>query len=76
MGFDSGPQTYNNFYENRFLGTTLEFAFFPKRCDISGQLIWLKYGYKLTAMWTGPGDPTFEERWHDKHEHIIWKLRR
>ena len=68
--------SYDPFYGNRYLGSNLKFAFLPKTCDISGKRIWLKYGYELSAMWTGPGDNIFEYRWHDKHEHIIWKLKK
>ncbi len=76
MGYDQGPTTYDDFYSNRYLGSNLKFAFLPKTCAISGKRIWLKYGYELTAMWSGPGNAVFEERWHDKQEHIIWKLTR
>jgi hypothetical protein len=53
----------------------LSFAFLPKTCDITGKRIWLKYGYKGQAMWTGPGDPVYETRWHDKAEHLIWEIK-
>ena len=71
------PQTesYNSFY-SRMIGTEYKFAWLPQRCDISGNRIWLKYGYRLTRIITGPGDPVFEHRWHDKNTHIIWKLTR
>ena len=68
-------QTYDYFYD-KCLGGQLKFAWLPKTCHISGKRIWLKYGYKMTAMWTGPDDPVFEHRWHDKNTHIIWKLTR
>jgi len=71
------PQTqaYDHFYE-RMIGTEYKFAWLPKRCDISGERIWLKYGYRLTRIITGPGESIFEYRWHDKNTHIIWKLTR
>lgn len=65
----------DDFYGNRYLGAKYTFAWLPKRCDISGKYIWLKHGYKLTAIWHGPGSSVFEERWHDSTEHIIWKLK-
>ena len=68
-------QSYDYFYD-RLLGTELKFAWLPQTCHISGKRIWLKYGYRMTRMITGPGDPIFEHRWHDKMEHIIWKLKR
>ena len=68
-------QSYDYFYD-KLLGTELKFAWLPKTCHISGKRIWLKMGYRMTRMITGPGDPIFEHRWHDKIEHIIWKLKR
>lgn len=75
MAFDPGVQSYDYFYD-KCLGAQLKFAWLPKTCYISGKTIWLKYGYRMTRMITGPGDPIFEHRWHDKIEHIIWKLKR
>jgi hypothetical protein len=71
------PQTqpYDYFYD-KIIGTELKFAWLPKRCDISGERIWLKYGYRLTRIITGPGESIFEYRWHDKNTHIMWKLTR
>jgi hypothetical protein len=68
-------QAYDHFYE-RMIGTEYRFAWLPQRCDISGKRIWLKYGYRLTRIITGPGESIFEYRWHDKNTHIIWKLTR
>ena len=73
------PQIYTNqsspFYD-RIVGTEYKFAWLPKICDISSKRVWLQKAYKMTAMWTGPGTPAFETRWHDKNAHIIWKLTR
>jgi hypothetical protein len=81
-------------FHNKCLGWELKFALLPKYCILSGKKIWLKFGYKGTAMhfgpgkiWLkfgykgtamhfGPGDPVFEHHWHDKNEHIVWKLKR
>ena len=62
------------FYRN-CLGWQLRFALFPHRCDLTDRVIWLEYAYKGTSMLTGPGDPIIEHRWHDKAEHLIWKLK-
>lgn len=67
--------SYDHFYE-RIIGTEYKFAWLPQTCDLSGKRIWLKKGYLLTRMIMGPGDTIFECRWHDKDEHIIWKLKR
>lgn len=67
------PGEDSSFY--RRAGWELKFSFWPRRCLISNKLIWLKYGYKGTAMWTGPGTPVYEYQWHDITEHLIWKLK-
>jgi hypothetical protein len=64
------------FYRNKYLGAELKYAWLPKICNLSGKLIWLEKAYRLTAMWTGPGDDIFEHRWHNKNTHIIWMLKR
>ena len=70
------PQTqpYDHFYE-RMIGTELKFAWLPKTCSLTSKRIWLEYGYRMTRIIIGPGESIFEYRWHDKIEHIIWKLK-
>lgn len=53
----------------------LRFLWFPKRSYLTGRWLWLMYVYEGTAMWTGPGDPVFEFRYHERDEHLIWKLK-
>jgi hypothetical protein len=66
---------YDPFYSRLMIETEFKFAWLPKKCHISGKRIWLEYGYRLTRIITGPGDSLFEYRWHDKIEHMIWKLK-
>jgi len=73
-GANIPTESYEVFY-GRCLGAELKFAWLPETCYISKKRIWLKYGYRMTRMITGPGDTIFEYRWHDKIEHIIWKLK-
>lgn len=47
----------------------------PKRCYISGKLLWFKKSVKLTAMYTGPGEPIFEYRWFDTKEYTLALLK-
>lgn len=81
MGYIKMPQQkyyYDEIehFHNKCLGWELKFALLPKYCILSGKKIWLKFGYKGTAMHFGPGDPVFEHHWHDKNEHIVWTLKR
>ncbi len=71
---DQGPQTYDAFYDR--VKWKLMFAWLPERCAKTHKLIWLKYAYRGTAIWTGPGDSIYEYRWHDKNTHIMWILKR
>ena len=48
----------------------------PQRCEISRRRLWPgTWAYRGRAMYTGPGEPVFETRWHDCAEHIIWQLK-
>lgn len=71
---EDGPQTYDPF-KNRCIGTELKFAFIPKKCYITGKTLWLENAYKQTAMWTGPGEPMFEERWYEKNEFLLARIK-
>lgn len=53
----------------------VKFAWWPSRCAISKERIWLKRAYKGTAMWTGPGDPVFQYEWVSKEHYLFAKLR-
>jgi len=48
----------------------------PQRCEISRRRLWPgTWAYRGRAMYTGPGEPVFETRWHDCAEHIVWQLK-
>ena len=51
------------------------FAWWPKRCDCSGRWLWLQQVMMGVAMYTGPGDPVFEFRWHNAKEHVVFLLK-
>jgi hypothetical protein len=51
------------------------FMWWPKRCELTGRLLWLKTAMMGVAMYTGPGDPVFEFRWHDAKEHMMFLLK-
>lgn len=63
-------------FERNCIGTEYKFAWLPKKCYLSNKLIWLTWGYKQTAMYTGPGDPAFEYRWYDKLYFVADRLKR
>ena len=65
-----------DWWEHRWLQShwDLKFALWPRWCYLSGELIWLEYGYRGELAITGPGDPVVEIRWHNKGEHLLWIL--
>ena len=71
--YQSGPDTIDHFY-NRAVWR-LKFLWLPKRSAITGRRLWLRFVYEGIAMWTGPGDPVFEFRYHETCEHLIWTLK-
>ena len=53
----------------------LQFLLRPRRCEFSNRWLWLCNAYKGTAVWSGPGEPVYEYRYHSTAEHLIWKLK-
>ena len=52
------------------------FMWWPRRSALTGRWLWLRRAYEGTAMWTGPGTPVFEFRYHEPKEHLIWSLKK
>lgn len=57
-------------------GWERKFAWLPKKCILTKKIIWLKYAYLGTSIWTGPGTPVYEYNWHSEQEHLLWVLKR
>ena len=79
MPLDSlGHDSYDDFYRNWYLGAELKFVWIPEKCNLTGKRIWLKKAYRLTVIsrYTGPEEPIYDHRWHDKNTHIMWLLKR
>jgi hypothetical protein len=53
-----------------------EFAWLPHRCQLSRKIVWLETAVRGTAIYTGPGEPVIEYRWHNSQEHLIWLLKK
>jgi hypothetical protein len=68
-------QGRDDWFYRKCLGWELKFTIWPRRCDISNSIIWFKRAYRGTAMLTGPGETIVEQRWHDKNEHLIFKIK-
>lgn len=70
---DSTESDYQAFYRRAVW--QLKFVWWPRRCNLSQRWIWLCWAYQGTAIWTGPGDPVYEFRYHTPTEHLIWQLK-
>jgi hypothetical protein len=68
-------QGRDDWFYRKCLGWELKFTIWPRRCDISNSIIWFNRAYRGTAMLTGPGESIIEHRWHDKNEHLIFKIK-
>jgi hypothetical protein len=65
---------FDQSFNNHCLGWQLKFSLIPRTCFYSGKWIWLKRAYRGTAMWTGPGEPIFEDRWVDRKQYLFLRL--
>jgi hypothetical protein len=52
------------------------YVIWPKRCELTDKWLWPgTLAYRGLAMYTGPGEPVYETRWHQRAEHLIWQLK-
>jgi hypothetical protein len=70
-------ETVSNNLRSSFYGRArwyLKTSWIPRRCDQSGQWLWLCKAYQGEATWTGPGDPIVETRWLGRAEFMQFAL--
>ena len=65
----------NGWFYRNCVGWQLKFVWWPNICHLTGRRLWLEYAYRGTSILTGPGEAIIEHRWHDKNEHIIFKIK-
>ena len=68
-GFDE-----DNAFDNRARICQV-FAWWPCRCWITGQWMWLTHVTAGTAVWTGPGTPIVEKRYYNSAEYLMYQLK-
>jgi hypothetical protein len=68
-----GMADNDSFYNRAYWRLTV--LWWPKRSALTRRWLWLRPVYEGTAMWTGPGTPVFEFRYHEPAEHLIWRLK-
>ena len=54
----------------------LKLCLWPRRCDVSNKVLWLRFAYR-TRRYFRSGDIDFitEDRWYNKDEFLILKLK-
>lgn len=55
--------------------TKLVFCVWPRRCFITDKLLWFTYAYRATRAFSGVADTIYEDRWYDKNEFLILRLK-
>ena len=73
--FKKNQHELDDWFYRRCVGWQLKFVWWPSICDLTGRKVWLEFAYRGTSVLTGPGEPIIDHRWHDKMEHLIWKLK-
>lgn len=53
----------------------LRWCLWPRRCELSGQRLWLTTAYRARATWTGPGTSVAEEKWFSSAEYLLMRLK-
>ena len=64
--------------DKRFLSqndTELKWCVWPRRCHVSGKLLWFTQAYHAMYVITCPGDPAVWTRWYSNKEMLILKLK-
>lgn len=65
----------NEDFKRRCIGWELKYSLIPRKCHYSGKVLWLTTAYEGTAIVTGPGEPVFENRWCDRKEYLLLKIK-
>jgi len=60
----------------RAISWHLHFCLWPRKCFLTEKTLWLERCYKGSRTITGPGEPVFVDYYIDKHEFLIWQLKR
>jgi hypothetical protein len=70
------PPQSEDYGLNRAQQWDLKLCWLPRQCFISGKSLWGKRAYHGTRWIHGPGEPVQQTYWVDKHEFLLWHLKR
>lgn len=65
---------YVNDFDSQCTETKLQFLFLPRKCSLSGKLLWLTFAYKRIALYIYHDGPGVITRYYDRHEYLIAKI--
>lgn len=54
---------------------SLRYSILPKRCKITGRLLFLELAYRAVKTYKGPGTDVVEVRWYDRDEFLFYKIK-
>lgn len=54
----------------------LKICWLPRRCFLTGQSLWGRLAYRGIRYIHGPGEPVQDIYWIEKHEFLLWNLRK
>lgn len=61
---------------NRVKYWDIKFSWLPRKCFLSGKPLWGKFAYYGVRYIHGPGEPIIDTYWIDRHEYLIWQLKK
>jgi hypothetical protein len=70
----NSPELYDQLFYDRAVWYT-RFSWRPRRCALTGKLLWLTWAYQGTAMWTGPSALVYECKWVERGEFLFRRLK-
>ena len=55
--------------------TVLKWCLLPRRCYATGKWMLFTMAYRVRNIWTGPGTQVVEDRWYERTEMLVLKLK-
>ena len=74
-----GVQVESGIYGDGFMyraSFEYKYSFWPRRCYNTGRWLWMETAMRGRAVWTGPGEPVFDDRWYDSNEALIMMIKK
>lgn len=66
---------YVNDFDAQCTETKLQFLLVPRKCSMTGKLLWLTLAYKRVALYINQNGPILVTRYYDKENYLFAKLK-